>query len=58
MMIVIPKLDMVVVLAGNNKNDSQLLKSFIIPSVKTSKSITPKPEIVKELKKVIDLSSK
>jgi CubicO group peptidase (beta-lactamase class C family) len=58
MMIVVPKLDMVVVLAGNNKNDSQLLKLFIIPSVKSSKSITPKPEIAKELMKVIELSSK
>jgi CubicO group peptidase (beta-lactamase class C family) len=57
MMIVIPELDMVVVLAGNNKIDRQLLKSFIIPSVKSSESITPKPDMVKELNKVIELSS-
>lgn len=59
MIIIIPDLDMVVVLAGENSNDKELLKSFIIPSVKSSKSLPPNPEKkVKELKKVIDKSSK
>jgi hypothetical protein len=54
MIIVIPDLDTVVVLAGNNKKDRLLLKSYIIPSIKSSGSIIPNPEIVKELKNVID----
>jgi CubicO group peptidase (beta-lactamase class C family) len=57
MIIVIPNLDMVVVLAGDNSADKRILKSFIIPSVKSSKPLSPNPEIVKELKKVIDMSS-
>ncbi|HYH05321.1 MAG TPA: serine hydrolase, partial [Bacillota bacterium] len=56
MMIIIPDLDMVVTLAGENGADKQILKSFIIPAVKSSRSIKPNPAAVKELKQIIDQS--
>lgn len=58
MIIVIPNLDMVVVLAGDNSADKSILKSFIIPSVKSLKALPPNTQKVKELKKEIDMSSK
>jgi CubicO group peptidase (beta-lactamase class C family) len=51
MIIVIPNLDLLIVLAGNNKNDRRLLKSYIIPAIKSSNPITPNPETVGELQK-------
>ncbi len=57
MIIIIPDLDMVVVLTGDNSADKRILKSFIIPSVKSSKPLSPNLEIANKLMSFIDSTS-
>lgn len=46
-------LNMVVVMAGDNGADQRVLKSFIIPSVKSAKPLSPNPALINELKSYI-----
>lgn len=49
MITVIPGLDMVVVLAGENDNDRELLKNYIIPSIKSNSPLSSNIQAVREL---------
>lgn len=57
MIIIIPDIDMVVVMAGDNGADKRVLKSFIIPSVKSTKPLSSNPKSTNDLKEFIDSTS-